>query len=90
MKRCKYRHLDAFAVSLVTFFWGTMFSMLVILPYWFLSLAFFWGWVIADFHNAKEYRDSEKIKNPLYTDDYEDGYEEEGEYEEYFEYGTPV
>lgn len=66
MKKTQYKHFDAFAVSLVIFFWGTMFSMLIIIPYWFLNLAFFWGWVIADFHNAKRYGDPEKIGNPLY------------------------
>lgn len=74
MKKYKYRHFDAFAVSLVIFFWGTMLSMLIILPYWFLNLAFFWGWVIADFHNAKAYGDPEKIGNPLYAYAYEDEY----------------
>lgn len=77
MKRCKYKHFDAFAVSLVIFFWGTMLSMLIILPYWFLNLAFFWGWIIADFQNAKGYGDPARIGNPLYTyDDYEDDFEE--------------
>jgi hypothetical protein len=77
MKRYKYKHFDAFAVSLVIFFWGSMFSMLIVVPYWFLNLAFFWGWVIADFHNAKRYGDSARIGNPLYTcADYEDNFEE--------------
>jgi hypothetical protein len=76
MKRCKYRHFDAFAVSLVIFFFGSMFSMLIMLPYWFLNLAFFWGWVIADFHNAKNYGDPARISNPLYLyTDYEDDFE---------------
>lgn len=84
MKRCKYRHFDAFAVSLVIFIWGAMFSMLVIVPDWFLHLAFFWGWVIADFHNAKRYGDPQRIGNPLYV--YADyGYEYEGSSEEYTE-----
>jgi len=65
MKKYKYKHFDAFAVSLVLFFWGSMFSMLVIVPYWFLEMAFFWGWVIADFHNAKRFGDPTRITNPL-------------------------
>lgn len=76
MKRCKYRHFDAFAVSLVIFFFGSMISMLIMLPYWFLNMAFFWGWVIADFHNAKRYGDPARIGNPLYLyTDYEDDFE---------------
>ena len=65
MKKYKYIHFDAFAVSLVIFFWGSMFSILIVLPYWFLNLAFFWGWVIADFHNAKRFGDPTRITNPL-------------------------
>ncbi|MBW8014710.1 MAG: O-antigen ligase family protein [Planctomycetes bacterium] len=67
MKKYKYKHFDAFAVSLVIFFWGSMFSILIVMPQWYLCLAFFWGWVIADFHNAKKCGDPEKIANPLYT-----------------------
>lgn len=76
MKKYKYKHFDAFAVSLVIFFWGTMFSMLISVPYWFLNLAFFWGWVIADFHNAQRSGDPEKIGNPLYACAYENIYED--------------
>jgi hypothetical protein len=104
MKKYKYRHLDAFAVSLVIFFWGTMFSMLITLPYWFLNIAFFWGWVIADFHNAKRDSNPDKIGNPLYTydaeyvyvDEYGNVYEDTdaGEYvnenEEYCDYSCQV
>ncbi len=66
MKKYKYKHFDAFAVSLVLFFWGSMFSMLIKFPYWFLGLAFVWGWVIADFHNAKRFGDPARIANPKY------------------------
>ena len=83
MKRCKYKHFDAFAVSLVTFLWGSMVTILIVSPYWFLNLAFFWGWVIADFHNAKRYGDPDKIGNPLYTYIYENEYAYEDEYEGY-------
>jgi len=41
--------------------------MLIAVPYWFLNLAFFWGWVIADFHNAKKYGNPEQIVDPLYA-----------------------
>ena len=67
MKKYKYIHFDAFAISLVVFFWGSMFSMLIMVPYWFLNLAFFWGWVIADFHNAKRFGDPARIGNTLLT-----------------------
>ncbi|MCE5187388.1 MAG: hypothetical protein LLF76_14810 [Planctomycetaceae bacterium] len=69
MKAYKYRHLDAYAVSLVIFFWGSMFSMLAIVPFWHLNLAFFWGWVVADFHNAKRYADDQKIALPAELDE---------------------
>lgn len=84
MKKYKYKHFDAFAVSLVLFFWGSMVSMLIMVPYWFLNLAFFWGWVIADFHNAKISGDPEKIGNPLYAYayEYEYGYGDEYDCEE--------
>jgi hypothetical protein len=66
MKKYKYTHFDAFAVSLVVFFWGSMISITITLPYWFLHLAFFWGWVVADFHNAKRFGDPARIANPKY------------------------
>jgi hypothetical protein len=53
MKKVKYRHFGAFAVSLVWFVFGSMLSMLVVYPYWFLGIALFWGITIADFENAK-------------------------------------
>lgn len=65
MRKYRYIHFDAFAVSLVIFFWGSMLSILIVCPFWFLHLAFFWGWVIADFHNAKRFRDPARITNPL-------------------------
>lgn len=75
MKRLNYKHFVAFAVSLVWLAWGTMFSQLVILPYWFLSLAFFWGITIADFENAKRQAYISEIEDPLY--EYQD-YDDEG------------
>ncbi len=79
MKRYKYSHFDAYAVSLVIFFWGSMFSMLITTPYWFLNMALFWGWVIADFHNAKSEGDPERIGNPIYTYSCEEDIEENSE-----------
>lgn len=72
MKKLRYRHLDAFAVSLVWFAWGTMFSQLVIYPYWFLSLALFWGMTIADFENAKRQGYISELDAPLYEYQYYD------------------
>jgi hypothetical protein len=65
MKKYRYIHFDAFAVSLVIFFFGSMLSILIMLPFWFLNLPFFWGWVIADFHNAKRFGDPARITNPV-------------------------
>jgi hypothetical protein len=53
MMKLRYKHVDAFAVSLVWFAFGSTFSMLINYPYWFLGLALFWGITIADFENAK-------------------------------------
>ena len=72
MKKLRYMHLDAFAVSLVWFAWGTMFSMLVIKPFWFLSLAFFWGMTIADFENTKRQAYISEIEDSLYETQYND------------------
>lgn len=72
MKRLKYTHFAAYAVSLVWFAWGTMFSMLVMHPYWFLSLALFWGITIADFENAKRQSYISETEDPLYEYQYYD------------------
>ena len=78
MKRFNYKHFAAFAASLVWFAWGSMFSMLVIIPYWFLSLAFFWGITIADFENAKIQAYISEFEESLYeTQYYYDNAEEE-------------
>lgn len=82
MKKFKYKHYAAFAVSLVWFAWGSMFSMLVIMPYWFLSLPFFWGITIADFENAKSQEYISEIEEPLYEYEYYDEEMEEELYQE--------
>jgi O-antigen ligase len=52
MMKARYRHVAAFGASLVWFVCGSMFSMVINYPYWFLGLAFFWGITIADFENT--------------------------------------
>jgi O-antigen ligase len=63
MQRLRYRHLAAFAVSLVWFVFGSMFSILVVRPEWFLGLAMFWGITVADFENAKKQQYFSEIDN---------------------------
>jgi len=71
MKRYQYRHLGAFAASLVWFAWGSMFSILIIHPYWFLALTLFWGLAVADFQNAKmQYWSQACDSQSLYDDVY--------------------
>ncbi len=53
MKKYQYPHLGAYAVSLVWFAWGSMFSILLSQTDWFLCLTMFWGMTIADFQNYK-------------------------------------
>lgn len=60
MKRENYANYPAFAFSLVIFFMGTLFSQVVIYPYWFIGMVIFWGITIADFKNSKE---GEKVEN---------------------------
>ena len=54
MKRFKYRHFGAFAVSLVWAAGGGMTDVFINYPYHFLGIALFWGITIADFENAKK------------------------------------
>lgn len=71
MKKLGYRHVGAFAVSLVWLAWGSMFSMLVTMPMWFLGLALFWGITVADFENSKKEAELNAL-NELYWPSYED------------------
>ena len=72
MKRLKYEHFDAFAVSLVWFAFGSMFSILVNRPEWFLGMAMFWGITVADFENAKTQAYLLEMDDPLYSYQYDD------------------
>jgi hypothetical protein len=72
MKRLKYEHFDAFAVSLVWFAFGSMFSILVNRPEWFLGMAMFWGITVADFENAKTQAYLLEMDDQLYSDQYDD------------------
>ncbi|AQQ09165.1 Lipid A core - O-antigen ligase [Sedimentisphaera cyanobacteriorum] len=61
MMRFNYRHAGAFAASLAMYFWIGNTEMSITIPYSFILNALFWGWVIADFHNAKRYADPERL-----------------------------
>lgn len=72
MRRLKYKHFDAFGVSLVWFAFGSMFSILVNRPEWFLGIAMFWGITVADFENAKRQGDLAEVDDSLSTCQYDD------------------
>lgn len=54
MVRNRYEFYPAFAVSIFLFFWGSMFSQMIIYPFWFLAIALFWGIALADHRNFIE------------------------------------
>jgi hypothetical protein len=72
MKRLRYRHFAAFAVSLVWAFWGGMTDVFINYPYHSLGIALFWGITIADFENAKRQGYISEIDDPLYIGQYDD------------------
>lgn len=69
MKRFGYNHTGAYAASLVWFAWGTMFSILVPFPMWFLGLPIFWGITVADFENMKRQAYCGLLEESVYTDE---------------------
>lgn len=73
MKRFGYRHVPAFAVSLVWYFWGAMTDVFINHPYWSLGIALFWGITIADFENAKRQKYISEMEESSYIYQYCDG-----------------
>lgn len=71
MKKYKYKHFAAFAVSLVWAFWGGMTDVFINYPYHFLIIALFWGITVADFENSKKEAELNAF-GELYWPSYED------------------
>lgn len=49
MNAVNYKHTDSFAVSLVILIVEAAVSQVIIMPYWFLLMSLYWGYVIADY-----------------------------------------
>lgn len=54
MYKQNYRYATPFIVSLIVFLCCAMISQVLIYPYWFLGVALFWGYTMADFQNQRE------------------------------------
>ncbi|MGN1369981.1 MAG: O-antigen ligase family protein [Aristaeellaceae bacterium] len=49
MRKAQYEFATAYWISLIIFFLSSMVSMTLIYPYWFIGMASFWGFTMADF-----------------------------------------
>lgn len=54
LKRNNYRFYPAFLVSVILFLWGSLFSQMIIFPYWFLGISLSWGLMFADYKNERD------------------------------------
>ena len=60
MRRENYEYAAAYWVSLIVFFLSSMVSMTLIYPYWFISMASFWGFILADFRQYCQASEAER------------------------------
>jgi O-antigen ligase len=72
MKKYQYKHLGAYAASLVWAFWGGMTDVCINYPYWFLGIALFWGITIGDFELAKQRALLEEVDESSDMSQYDD------------------
>jgi len=50
MKKAKHEYLVAYGASLIIFFFNSMVGQVIVVPYWFLEIAVFWGLVFGDYY----------------------------------------